>query len=168
MQVDCELLSIFICHCVNCYVESSEGLSSGPDSGLSVIVMGGSCSESALVVPLVIPPPPGPKASRSATSFCFSANIVLRVFSWLSSFSIESSELPSGAAESCDKCKKTTSHVSGLTLAFTQELSSPTLPSSLFQHSTKVVIRATHSLAVSWTLPHLTWNFPTWSSASWW
>ena len=40
------------------------------------------------------------------------------------------------------------------TLVDTQELSSPTLPSSLFQHSTRVVIRATHSLVVSCTAVH--------------
>ena len=38
-----------------------------------------------------------------------------------------------------------------ITLAATQLLSSPTLPSSLFQHSTSVVILATHSFTVSCT-----------------
>jgi hypothetical protein len=40
------------------------------------------------------------------------------------------------------------------TLVATQELSSPTFPSSLFQHSTSVVILATHSLVVSCTDVH--------------
>ena len=44
--------------------------------------------------------PSGPYASRSETSFCFSANIVLRVFNWVSNFSMEISLPPSGAAES--------------------------------------------------------------------
>merc|ERR1719347_902864 len=78
--------------------------------------------------------PAGPKASSSATSCCFSANMVFNVFSWVSSFSMEISLVPSGAA---------------LSLVATQELSSPTFPSNLFQHSTNVVILATHSLKVS-------------------
>ena len=53
---------------------------------------------------------------------------------------MEISDLPSGAAES---------------LVVTQELSSPTLPSSLFQHSTRVVILATHSLLISCAFTHL-------------
>merc|ERR1719462_685945 len=92
-------------------------------------------------------------ASRSETSFCFSANMVFRVFNWVSSFSMEISLPPSGAAES---------------LVATQLLNSPTLPSSLFQHSTSVVILATHSLKHSWTTVHLSLKATTFSSASWW
>merc|ERR1719351_231051 len=91
--------------------------------------------------------------SRSAASFCFSANIVFKVFSWDSSFSMEISDLPSGAAES---------------LVVTHELSSPTLPSNLFQHSTRVVILATHSLVVSWTETQRSLKAATCLSASSW
>ena len=74
---------------------------------------------------------------------------------------MESSAVPSGAAESCERFEgeqTTFSHLgyfSFLTFAATQELSSPTLPSSLFQHSTRVVILATHSLLISCAFTHL-------------
>ena len=72
----------------------------------STTVAGAGLGGGVAVVVVLPPCPPGPYASRSATSFCFSANIVLSVLSCVSSFSILNSDFPSGAAESWTDVEK--------------------------------------------------------------